>query len=37
MTFLLGIALGSLITIGASFIAAADRNMLDEGDENNYN
>ena len=37
MTFLLGIALGSLITIGAAFIAAADRNILDEGDENYYN
>jgi hypothetical protein len=37
MTFLLGMALGSLITIGASFIAAADRNILDEGDENYYN
>jgi hypothetical protein len=37
MTFLLGIALGSLLTIGAAFIAAADRNILDEGDENYYN
>jgi hypothetical protein len=37
MTFFLGMVLGSLITIGASFIAAADRNILDEGDENYYN
>ena len=37
MTFILGMALGSLITIGASFIAAADRHILDEGDENYYN
>jgi hypothetical protein len=37
MTFILGMALGSLITIGASFIGAADRNILDEGDENYYN
>ena len=37
MTFILGIALGSLLTIGAAFIAAADRNILDEGDENYYN
>lgn len=37
MTFLLGMALGSLITIGASFIVASDRNVLDEGDENYYN
>ena len=37
MTFLLGMALGSLFTIGTAFIAAADRNILDEGDENYYN
>ena len=37
MTFLLGMALGSLLTIGAAFIVAADRNILDEGDENYYN
>ena len=34
MTFLLGMALGSLLTIGSAFILAADGN-LDEGDENN--
>jgi hypothetical protein len=37
MTFLLGIALGSLVTIGVAFITAADRNILDEDDENYYN
>ena len=37
MTFLLGIALGSLITIGASFIIAADDDVLDESDKNYYN
>ena len=37
MTFLLGMALGSLLTIGAAFIFAADENILDEGDENYYN
>jgi hypothetical protein len=29
--------LGSLLTIGAAFIFSADRNILDEGDENYYN
>lgn len=37
MTFLLAIALGSLFTIGVSFIFAADRNILDEGDDEYYN
>jgi len=37
MTFLLGMGLGSLLTIGTAFIFAADRNILDEGDENYYN
>ena len=37
MTFLLGVGLGSLLTIGIAFIFAADRNLLDEGDETNYN
>ena len=37
MTFLLGMVLGSLLTIGTAFIFAADRNILDEGDENYYN
>jgi hypothetical protein len=36
MTFILGMALGSLLTIGASFIAAGS-NILDENDENYYN
>ena len=34
MTFLLGMAFGSLLTIGTAFVFAADRNILDEGDEN---
>lgn len=37
MTFLLGMGLGSLLTIGAAFIFAADKNNLDEGDEDWYN
>jgi hypothetical protein len=37
MTFLLGMGLGSLLTIGVAFIFAADRNILDEGEENYYN
>jgi len=37
MTFILGMLLGSLVTIGTAFIFAADRNILDEGDENYYN
>jgi hypothetical protein len=36
MTFILGMALGSLLTIGTAFIFAADSH-LDEGDENYYN
>ena len=32
MTFLLGMGLGSLLTIGAAFIFAADRNNLDNDD-----
>jgi hypothetical protein len=34
MTFLLGIGLGILLTIGTALIVAAD---IDERDENNYN
>ena len=37
MTFVLGIALGSLLTIGFAFLVTADENILDEGDENYYN
>jgi len=37
MTFLLGMGLGALLTMGAAFIFAADKNILDEGDENYYN
>jgi len=36
MTFLLGVGLGSLLTIGFAFLVAADSH-LDEGDENYYN
>ena len=36
MTFFLGIGLGALLTIGVSFIFAADRNILDEGDDGYY-
>ena len=32
----IGIGLGALFTIGASFIFAADRNKLDEGDDGYY-
>jgi len=35
MTFLLGMGLGSLLTIGFAFLVAADSH-LDEGDENNF-
>ena len=37
MTFFLGIGLGALLTIGVSFIFAADRNILDEEDDEYYN
>ena len=37
MTFLFGMGLGALLTIGAAFIFAGDQNNLDEGDENYYN
>ena len=37
MTFIAGFFLGSLVTIGTAFIFAADKNILDEGDETNYN
>jgi len=33
MTFLLGMGIGSLLTIGAAFIFSADQNVLDEGDK----
>jgi len=36
MIFLLGMGLGSLLTIGFAFLVAADSH-LDEGDENYYN
>ena len=36
MMFIAGIGLGALITIGVSFIFAADRNILDEDEDNWY-
>ena len=36
MTFFLGVGLGALLTIGVSFIFAADRDILDEGDDGYY-
>ena len=36
MTFFLGVLLGSLVTIGAAFIVAADKNIVDEGDDEWY-
>ena len=32
----IGIGIGALLTIGVSFIFAADRNVLDEGDNKYY-
>ena len=34
--FIAGLGLGAIITIGVSFIFAADRNVLDEGDNKYY-
>jgi hypothetical protein len=36
MMFIAGIGLGALITIGVSFIFAADRNVVDEEDDEWY-
>jgi hypothetical protein len=36
MTFFLGLGLGVVVTIGTAFIFAADRNILDEGDDGYY-
>jgi hypothetical protein len=36
MMFIAGIGLGALLTIGVSFIVAADRNILDEDEDNWY-
>jgi hypothetical protein len=36
MSFLFGVGLGALFTIGAAFIFAADKNNLDEGDDEWY-
>lgn len=37
IVFFLGVGLGFLLTIGTAFIFAADKNIIDEGDENYYN
>jgi hypothetical protein len=34
--FIAGLGLGALFTIGVSFIFAADRNILDEDEDNWY-
>ena len=36
MSFILGVGLGALVVIGVSFIFAADRNILDEEDDEWY-
>jgi hypothetical protein len=36
MMFIAGLGLGALFTIGVSFIVAADRNKLDEDEDNWY-
>jgi hypothetical protein len=36
MMFIAGMGLGALFMIGVSFIFAADRNILDEGDDRYY-
>jgi hypothetical protein len=36
MSFLFGMGLGALATIGVAFIFAADKNIVDEGDDEWY-
>jgi hypothetical protein len=36
MSFLFGVGLGALVTIGVAFVFAADKNNLDEGDDEWY-
>jgi hypothetical protein len=36
MSFILGVGLGALATIGVAFIFAADKNIVDEGDDEWY-
>lgn len=36
MSFLFGVGLGALAVIGAAFIVAADKNIVDEGDDEWY-
>jgi hypothetical protein len=36
MSFLFGVGLGALATIGVAFIFAADKNIVDDDEENWY-
>ena len=36
MSFLFGVGLGAIITIGVAFVVSADKNVLDEGDDEWY-
>jgi hypothetical protein len=36
MTFFLGVGLGVLVALGTAFIVAADKNIIDEGDDEWY-
>jgi hypothetical protein len=36
MSFFLGVGLGAIVTIGVAFIFAADKNIIDEGDDEWY-
>ena len=36
MSFLFGAVIGVLVTIGTAFIVAADKNIIDEGDDEWY-
>jgi len=36
MSFLFGVGLGALFTIGAAFVLSADKNIVDEGDDEWY-
>ena len=36
MMFIAGMGLGALVTIGVAFIFAADKNIVDEGDDEWY-
>jgi hypothetical protein len=36
MMFIAGMGLGAIVTIGVAFIFAADKNIVDEGDDEWY-